>query len=230
MRTDQTAGTQMETTLSFLLLLATLPNMPLFRFPARRGNPRCTVRVKWHSASRQTCTHLKCSSQPTSTSERETLWKICLWNLWNYRAHPLYVATALACMRLLTNACSAEYLVVITGRESQGHLMGHEIFRATDFDILPLNPNVSVQSPPHPVETHLLALLKSHLYGGYFLYSCGQDITRRLQTQWENHDADEGKAYFEVVRCPKLGRTAPFCDQIPRQTTVSFGINSCRPG
>ncbi|KAJ7596640.1 SacI homology domain-containing protein [Mycena floridula] len=86
----------------------------------------------------------------------------------------------------------SEYLVVMTGRELRGRLMGHDVYRATEFDILPLNPNVSTYNPPHPVEAHLLSLLRSHLYGGVFLFSYGYDLTRRLQAQWADSDTTRG--------------------------------------
>lgn len=88
---------------------------------------------------------------------------------------------------------------MLTGRELRGSLMGHEVYTATDFDILPLSPSISVQQPPHPVEGHLLALVRSHLHGGSFLLSYGWDVTRRLQAQWEARDGDAGRAMWEVV-------------------------------
>ncbi|EKM60821.1 uncharacterized protein PHACADRAFT_133631 [Phanerochaete carnosa HHB-10118-sp] len=93
----------------------------------------------------------------------------------------------------------SEYIIIITGRELRGRFMGHNVYRATDYDILPLNPDVSVQTPPSAVESHLLALVRSHLYGGYFLYSYGWDLTRRLQAQWQTLDDDAGKALWEVA-------------------------------
>lgn len=77
--------------------------------------------------------------------------------------------------------------------------MGHDIYRAADFDILPLNPNISVQNPPHPVEGHFLALVKSHLQGGNFLFSYEWDLTRRLQAQWESREKNADEAFWEVV-------------------------------
>ncbi|KAG5648227.1 hypothetical protein DXG03_006184 [Asterophora parasitica] len=94
----------------------------------------------------------------------------------------------------------SEYVIVITGRELKGRLMGHEIHRATDFDILPLNPSVSVHNPHHPVEAHLLALVRSHLRGGNFLFAYGWDITRRLQAQWESQEEAAHKALWEMTR------------------------------
>ncbi|KAK1229807.1 Phosphoinositide phosphatase sac1 [Marasmius sp. AFHP31] len=93
----------------------------------------------------------------------------------------------------------SEYIVIITGRELQGNLMGHEVYRASEFDILPLNPTVNVQNPPHPVEAHLLALLRSHLNGGVFYFSYGWDMTRRLQAQYESREKDTDRALWEVA-------------------------------
>ncbi|KAF9056681.1 inositol/phosphatidylinositol phosphatase [Panaeolus papilionaceus] len=92
----------------------------------------------------------------------------------------------------------SDYIIIITGRSLQGRLMGHDIFRATDFDILPLSA-VSTHAPPHPVESHLLALVRSHLYGGNFLFSYTYDLTRRMQAQWETRDHDAAKALWQVV-------------------------------
>ncbi|EIM83491.1 uncharacterized protein STEHIDRAFT_149001 [Stereum hirsutum FP-91666 SS1] len=90
-----------------------------------------------------------------------------------------------------------EYIIVITGREQRGELFGHPVYRASEFDILPLDPTVSVSSPPHPVEAHLLALVRSHLNSGVFLFSYGYDVTRRLQAQWVAQEQDQGRAFWE---------------------------------
>lgn len=92
-----------------------------------------------------------------------------------------------------------EYIVLITGRELRGRLMGQDVYRANEFEILPLNPNVSVAHPPHPVEGHLLALLKSHLNGGEFLFSYGWDLTRRLQVQWQSQEEARERGLWEMV-------------------------------
>ncbi|KII93715.1 hypothetical protein PLICRDRAFT_88051 [Plicaturopsis crispa FD-325 SS-3] len=93
----------------------------------------------------------------------------------------------------------SEYVIVLTGRELRGRLTGNDVYSATDFDILPLNPNVSVQYPPHPVEAHLLALIRSHLYAGLFLFSYGYDVTRRLQAQYASQEKDADKALWETA-------------------------------
>ncbi|KJA26115.1 hypothetical protein HYPSUDRAFT_36978 [Hypholoma sublateritium FD-334 SS-4] len=92
----------------------------------------------------------------------------------------------------------SEYLVIITGRILQGQLMGHDIYRATEFDILPL-ASVSAYIPPHPVEAHLLSLVRSHFNGGHFLFSYTWDLTRRLQVQLPFQEDDANKAFWEVV-------------------------------
>ncbi|THH17404.1 hypothetical protein EW146_g3395 [Bondarzewia mesenterica] len=93
----------------------------------------------------------------------------------------------------------SEYLIVITGRELRGTLLGHAIYRAVDFEILSLDPTVSVSTPPHPVEAHLLALVRSHLKSGVFLFSYSFDLTRRLQAQWVAQEQDDGRAFWEVA-------------------------------
>ncbi|EKM83477.1 hypothetical protein AGABI1DRAFT_110130 [Agaricus bisporus var. burnettii JB137-S8] len=93
----------------------------------------------------------------------------------------------------------SEYIIVITGRELQGRLFDHDVYRATSFDILPVNPNVSASHPPHPVETHLLALVRSHLHQGNFLFSYDWDMTRRLQMQWETREQDALKPFWETA-------------------------------
>ena len=99
----------------------------------------------------------------------------------------------------LSNLYTAEYIIVITGRELRGHLMRQNIYRATEYDILPLNPDVSVQTPPNAVEAHLLALVRSHLQGGTFYFSYAWDITRRLQAQWTTLQQDTDKVLWEIV-------------------------------
>lgn len=78
--------------------------------------------------------------------------------------------------------------------------MGHDVYRTTDFDILPMAA-VSPNEPPHAVEAHLLGLVRQHLKGGNFLFSYTYDLTRRMQKQWETRDEDSGKALWEVVGC-----------------------------
>jgi hypothetical protein len=76
--------------------------------------------------------------------------------------------------------------------------MGHDIFRATEFDILPLAA-ISASVPPHPVEARLVNLVRSHFAGGNFLFSYTWDLTRRLQIQLPLAESESGKAFWEVV-------------------------------
>jgi len=100
---------------------------------------------------------------------------------------------------LILNELTAEYLILITDRERFGGISTNDIMHANEFEIMPLDPNASVQNPSHPVEAYLLALVKSHLNGGSFFFSHTWDITRRLQVQWLAEKADSGKAMWEVV-------------------------------
>ncbi|KAJ7655198.1 SacI homology domain-containing protein [Mycena polygramma] len=93
----------------------------------------------------------------------------------------------------------SDYVVVMTGREFKGRLMGHDIYSATDFELLPLGQNINVFNPPHPVEAHLLALVRSHLMGGSFLLSYDWDLTRRLQAQWESREKDADRPFWETA-------------------------------
>jgi hypothetical protein len=68
-----------------------------------------------------------------------------------------------------------------------------------DFDILPLDPGISASKPSHPVETHLLALVRTHLNYGQFLYSYEFDVTRRLQAQYVARQKDEDMPMWETV-------------------------------
>ncbi|KZS96176.1 hypothetical protein SISNIDRAFT_438817 [Sistotremastrum niveocremeum HHB9708] len=91
---------------------------------------------------------------------------------------------------------ASEYLIVITSRQSIGEISGHEVYQATEFEFLPLQATTPINNP---VEAYLLALAKSHLKGGLFLFSYTWDLTRRLQAQWVAREADNGKALWEVA-------------------------------
>ncbi|KZT06321.1 uncharacterized protein LAESUDRAFT_700727 [Laetiporus sulphureus 93-53] len=99
----------------------------------------------------------------------------------------------------LISLALTDYIIVITGRELRGRLMGHNVYRATEYDILPLNPDVSATAPSHPVESHLLALVRSHLAGGAFFFSYAWDLTRRLQAQWATLREDANRPLWEVA-------------------------------
>ncbi|KAL5495670.1 SAC1 [Sanghuangporus weigelae] len=88
-----------------------------------------------------------------------------------------------------------DYVVVMTGLEFKSELLGHEIFRATKFDLLPVNPDVEPEL--YPAEHYLTGLLRKHLEEGLFWFSYTWDLTRRLQAQWS--DSGDGKHLWEVA-------------------------------
>lgn len=120
---------------------------------------------------------------------------------------------------------TAEYIILLTGRELIGRILGENIYRATEFDILPLNPDVSVQNSPNAVEAHLLHLVRSHLEGGLFLLSYSWDLTRRLQAQWAGLENDRDKVLWEVVRILLVVRAHTLKNTL-RQTIGSFGTSA----
>ena len=91
----------------------------------------------------------------------------------------------------------ADYIILLTGREPHGRLLGHDIYRATDFRIVRVSPDESISY--HPVEAHLVALVQSHFTTGLFWFSYTWNVTRRLQSQWMNQSSDRGRALWEVV-------------------------------
>lgn len=102
--------------------------------------------------------------------------------------------------------------------------MGQDVYRATDFEILPLSPHVNISHPQHPVESHLVGLVKTHLRTGFFLFSYGFDLTRRLQAQWETREQDAGKAMWEVVSANQSHLPIMF-SQSHRRMTGSSGTS-----
>jgi hypothetical protein len=74
---------------------------------------------------------------------------------------------------------TCDYLIVITARERRGSIFGNPVYRATNFDILPL----ALSPVDHPVEKHLLALVRTHLKTGTFWFSYGWDLTTKLQNK-----------------------------------------------
>lgn len=75
--------------------------------------------------------------------------------------------------------------------------MGHDIYQATDFKVLPLDNSHTTE---HPAEAHLLALVQSHLSTGVFWFCYTWDITRRVQAHWASAAQDQHKALWETVR------------------------------
>ena len=92
---------------------------------------------------------------------------------------------------------TAEFLIVITKRELKGQICGHNIYRATGFELLPLQ---SVATSSQVTERYLLSLVKSNLNSSLLWFSYDWDLTRRLQAQYVARPGDVGKALWESVR------------------------------
>ena len=162
--------------------------------------------------NRKPCHTFHASISPTTvtyspghspTEGCDAVWQSNPWDCRIDHPHPVCVSQKLVPsvrrLGLTPNELTAEYLILITSRERFGGITAHDIFNANEFEILPLNPDVSVQNPSHPVEAYLLALVKSHLNGGSFFFSYTWDLTRRLQAQWLAEKTDAGKAMWEAV-------------------------------
>ena len=95
---------------------------------------------------------------------------------------------------------AADFLILITDSEVQGHLVGHEVYRATQYKVLPIAPHLTTtQLLNHPIEKRLLALVHSHLYSATLHYSYTCDMTRRMQAQWVDQEMDASKAPWEAA-------------------------------
>ena len=94
-----------------------------------------------------------------------------------------------------------------------------------DFDILPLDPGISVSKPSHPVETHLLALVRTHLNCGQFLYGYEFDVTRRLQAQYVARQKDEDMPMWEIVGVVHSKYSTSVSSSALRPMTGSSGIS-----
>ena len=90
----------------------------------------------------------------------------------------------------------AEYLILITKRELKGQILGHDIYRATGYELLPLQ---SQTTPSQITERYLLSLIKTSLNSSLLWFSYDWDLTRRLQAQYVARPGDVGKAFWESV-------------------------------
>lgn len=108
----------------------------------------------------------------------------------------------------------------MTGLEFKGELLGHEIFRATRFELLPVNPDVEPEL--YPAENYLTGLLRKHLEEGMFWFSYTWDLTRRLQAQW--NDSGDGKYLWEVVSIQNSFRRVHLLTE-SRRMIGSFGTS-----
>ncbi|CDS08477.1 hypothetical protein LRAMOSA09839 [Lichtheimia ramosa] len=82
---------------------------------------------------------------------------------------------------------AGEYMIVTLGRECAGVFNGHEIFRATTFQILPLPRDLSnLTNTQLNDEQQYIHLLQDHLKQNTFYFSYTYDLTRSLQQQKED--------------------------------------------
>lgn len=85
------------------------------------------------------------------------------------------------------SACSptsADYIVIITQRTPSCRLLSHQIYLATDFRLLPLNPASSSKAIlGNPIENELVSLVEQGLKAGPMWFSYGWDLTNTLQRQ-----------------------------------------------
>ncbi|KAG9017131.1 hypothetical protein FRB90_001653 [Tulasnella sp. 427] len=74
---------------------------------------------------------------------------------------------------------TADVLVLITSAKSRGKLLGHPIYLASGFLLLPVCPDNALT----PTDGKLISLIWKHLQDGKFWFSYEWDLTRRLQAQ-----------------------------------------------
>jgi len=95
----------------------------------------------------------------------------------------------------LLSLMASDFIVILVGRKLKGEIFGNHVYQATDFKVLPLASSLY----QHPAESHLLAFVRSHLFGGTFLFSYTWDLTRTLQAQRLSRERDAEKALWEVA-------------------------------
>ncbi|WFD42736.1 Phosphoinositide phosphatase sac1 [Malassezia psittaci] len=78
---------------------------------------------------------------------------------------------------------TTEFLVVITNRKKVAHVLGSNIYLATDFRMLPVRNEANPSLLRHPIEKRLLNLVKESLYSGPMYFSYDFDVTSCLQRQ-----------------------------------------------
>ncbi|KAG8945759.1 hypothetical protein FRC04_000525 [Tulasnella sp. 424] len=80
---------------------------------------------------------------------------------------------------------TADVLVLITSAKSRGKLLGHPVYLASSFLLLPVTPEGKDLTP---TDGKLLSLIWKHLADGKFWFSYEWDLTRRLQAQSASSD------------------------------------------
>lgn len=79
---------------------------------------------------------------------------------------------------------SGPYILVVTGAEPVGKLLGHDIYRVTDVRILPFAADLSGLSAPRQQDEQLyLSMLRTFLKSRHLYFSYTMDLTSSLQEQ-----------------------------------------------
>ncbi|BEI82641.1 hypothetical protein CcaverHIS002_0305090 [Cutaneotrichosporon cavernicola] len=101
----------------------------------------------------------------------------------------------IACYGILgmITLATTDYIVIITQRAPSCRLLTHQIYLATDFRLLPLNPASSSQAIlGNPIENELVSLVEQGLKAGPMWFSYSWDLTNTLQRQKVLEDAGKG--------------------------------------
>ena len=67
---------------------------------------------------------------------------------------------------------TTDFMVVVTNRKKVAHILGANVYLATDFRMLPLNTEANPTLLRNPIEKRLLGLVKESLYSGPLYFSC----------------------------------------------------------
>ncbi|GMK56462.1 hypothetical protein CspeluHIS016_0303020 [Cutaneotrichosporon spelunceum] len=91
---------------------------------------------------------------------------------------------------------TTDYIVIITQRTPSCRFLTHQIYLASDFRLLPLNPASSSKAIlGNPIENELVSLVEQGLKAGSMWFSYGWDLTNTLQRQQAQEDAGNGPSH-----------------------------------
>lgn len=122
---------------------------------------------------------------------------------------------------LTTIFLAADFLIVITSRTPSCRLLGHTIYAANDYRLLPLSPLSTTSAIlDHPVERELVSLVEQGLRGGKLWFSYGWDLTNSLQRQheslvegkWRTRNVFNEMSGSEALKTPMKDRTELYGD------------------
>ena len=87
---------------------------------------------------------------------------------------------------------TTDFMVVVTNRKKVAHILGANVYLATDFRMLPLNTEANPTLLRNPIEKRLLGLVKESLYSGPLYFSYEYDVTSCLQRQVKHEFGPDG--------------------------------------